>query len=87
MIVAKMPDFNFSREALNYSIVSYRVNYTSTKGSFPIENIGQKFNAKVLEAINNAVVGTTISFSDIVVKRTGVPGTRPLETALVYTIK
>ena len=86
MLTAEMKDFYFDRNALSFKIVSYRMNYTSPKGSFPIEVKGTRFTDQVLDAINNAVVGSTVSFTDIKAKRTGVSGVRDLGD-VVYTIK
>lgn len=86
MLIAEMKDFYFDRNALSFKIVSYRMNYTSPKGSFPIEVKGTRFTDQVLDAINNAVVGSTVSFTDIKAKRTGVSGLRDLGD-VVYTIK
>jgi gliding motility-associated protein GldM len=87
MLIAEMQDFYFDRNALSYKIVSYRMNFTTPKGSFSINAEGARFNEEVLTAINNSVVGSTISFTNLKAKRSGVKKPRDLNVPVVYTIK
>ena len=63
------------------------MNFTTPKGSFSINAEGARFNEEVLTAINNSVVGSTISFTNLKAKRSGVKKPRDLNVPVVYTIK
>ena len=86
MLIAEMKDFYFDRNAVSYRVVSYDITYTNTQGQFTKQIKGAKFDDQVLQAINNTRVGNSITFSNIVVKRPGVPK-RDLPYAKIYTIK
>ena len=87
MLIAEMKDFYFDRNAVSYRIVSYDISYVNTKGQFKKEIKGYKFDAQVLEAINNTKPGGSITFSNITVRRKGVKGTKTLPADLMYTLK
>jgi hypothetical protein len=86
MLIAEMQDFYFNRNAVSYRVVSYDVSFVNSKGYFKEKKAGAGFDTEVISAINNTKVGGSITFSNIEVRRKGVPN-RILDGALMYTIK
>jgi len=86
MLQAELKDFYFDKKVLRYKVLSFKMTSTNKSGQFPIENKGARFTDESIKAINNALVGTQVTFTDIKVKRTGM---KPeiLDLPCIYTIK